>query len=390
MARRPGRGLELHRAALVRRASKALAASPGPPRARLRARASLAYLGGVLALRRLLALPDAAGGPCERSSRLLPALALAGVLRPAPRSPVPVSDPTGSRTVELVHGFWSLVSDVAASPGTRRSPDAPSRAPGHSRPAPTASRRSPSTISASPPPIESQLRAALRRHDGARPGHRARRHRPAGRFQHRLQRERARPPARGAGHGRRLRQAARQPRHGRGRRRAAPRRRGLGRHPDASAARCATRAARSAARCGRSGRPPSSRPRCRHGRAAPTRARDRVPADGRRRGRLPHARRARIRAGDVRPAEPRSGVRHRVALVRARVRHRPPGPAAPASHLRHAGRRPDPQRGRHRAAAVRGRGVRCCSSSSARSAGTSPWRTRWARPTPGAAWRSAP
>ena len=56
LARRPGRGVELHRAALVRRASGAWRRSPG----RLglaSALAMLAYVGGVLALRRLLALP---------------------------------------------------------------------------------------------------------------------------------------------------------------------------------------------------------------------------------------------------------------------------------------------------------------------------------------------
>ena len=85
-----GRRVELHRTALVRRAQGARRpardASASPPRS-----PSLAYLCGVLALRRLLALPTPAGGPCERCSRRTALLALIALAGPrlafaAPRS----------------------------------------------------------------------------------------------------------------------------------------------------------------------------------------------------------------------------------------------------------------------------------------------------------------
>ena len=43
------------------------------------------------------------------SSRLLAALALATILLPRAAFAGSPSDPTGARTVELVHGFWNLV-----------------------------------------------------------------------------------------------------------------------------------------------------------------------------------------------------------------------------------------------------------------------------------------
>ena len=51
------------------------------------------------------------------SSRLFLALALATILLPRAAVRRHPSDPTGARTVELVHGFWNLVSDVRGEPG---------------------------------------------------------------------------------------------------------------------------------------------------------------------------------------------------------------------------------------------------------------------------------
>ena len=66
-------------------------------------------------------------------SRLLRAVALLSVLAPRAAFAGTLSDPAGSRTVQLVHGFWSLVADVATRPGDGDDPpDAPSRAAGDS------------------------------------------------------------------------------------------------------------------------------------------------------------------------------------------------------------------------------------------------------------------
>ena len=212
---------------------KALAAQPGPSRARLRARAH--RLPG----RRPGAPPppgsaDAAGGPCERLAGCFGRLALLVDRSPRlPPSPAPSAIPTGSRTVRA--GPRLLVARLRRRRPARRRrrpqtphpapqaipPGAEGRAPGRARRPEQAHRHRGAAPGGAPP--------ARRR----RPRHGAQRHRPAGRLQHRLQRDRAGPPARGAGHRRRLRQAAGQSRHRRGRRGAAPRRRRLGRHPHA-------------------------------------------------------------------------------------------------------------------------------------------------------------
>ena len=134
MARRPGRGVELHRAALVRRAQGAGGESR-PSRHRLRAR-HRRLSGRSPGAPPPPGAADAAGGACERLAGARAAGAgRAG--RPAPRRPRhPALDPTGARAVELVHGFWSLVSDVAGPTGRTRQPD-PTRPPGD----PTGSRR---------------------------------------------------------------------------------------------------------------------------------------------------------------------------------------------------------------------------------------------------------
>ena len=125
---------------------RALAAHPG--RLGLASALAMARLSG----RRPGAPPppgsaDPAGGPCRRLGGSLAAgrAGRAGRAR-APRRPAPRVDPTGARTVELVHGFWTLVSDVSGRPGADDGrPDAASPAPGHPARAPPASRRSRST-----------------------------------------------------------------------------------------------------------------------------------------------------------------------------------------------------------------------------------------------------
>ncbi len=98
--------------------------------------------------------------------RLAGALTLVVLLTPRPAIAGSPRDPTGSRTVELVHGFWTLVSDVRGRPGVDDGPQQP-------RPAAQAIAKAPDgeppvTLGdlSKPAAIESQLRAALRPRDG--------------------------------------------------------------------------------------------------------------------------------------------------------------------------------------------------------------------------------
>ena len=97
-------------------------------------------------------------------SRLFPVVALLLMLAPHAASAGTLSDPTGSRTVELVHGFWSLVADVSAGPGDDlQTPHPPPQAipPGAKDEPPVAL-----DDLSKPTAIETRLREALRRHDG--------------------------------------------------------------------------------------------------------------------------------------------------------------------------------------------------------------------------------
>src|SRR5690348_1734130 len=91
-------------------------------------------------------------------------LALAALTVPRIASAAPGTDPTGSRAVELVHGFWSLVSEVAGPQDGTQTP----------HPAPQAIPQAPDGQApvrlddlSKPTAVEAQLRSALRPHDGA-------------------------------------------------------------------------------------------------------------------------------------------------------------------------------------------------------------------------------
>ena len=319
--------------------------------------ALIAYLGGVLALRRLLALPTqqvAHAGRLAGPSRLLALIALL-----VPRAAFAGTRPDPDRVTGRGAGARFLVPRIGRLRTARRRgrhPGSPSRAPGH----PPGARRRAAGLARRPQQAHHPRVAAARGAPATRrrrSRHRSRRHGAAGRLQHRLQRERAGPPARGAGHRGRLRQAARQSGHRRGRRGAAPRRRHL--RGRAHARRRGPRRRRRDRRRGADlplglGADAPLPMRAAEPSAIATVFR-RAARGGRR---VPHARRPRVRPGDVRPAQPRGGIRHRLAFVRPRLRDRAPGSAPAAPHLRHAGGRAHPQRRGHRAAAVRGGGVR--------------------------------
>jgi hypothetical protein len=98
-------------------------------------------------------------------SRLLRAVALLSVLAPPAAFADTLSDPAGSRTVQLVHGFWSLVADVATRPGDGDDLQAPHPAP---QAIPPGAKDEPQVALddlSRPTVIESRLREALRRHD---------------------------------------------------------------------------------------------------------------------------------------------------------------------------------------------------------------------------------
>ena len=98
-------------------------------------------------------------------SRLLRAVALLSVLAPHAAFAGTLSDPAGSRTVQLVHGFWSLVADVATRPGDGDDLQTPHPAP---QAIPPGGKDEPPVALddlSKPTGIESRLREALRPHD---------------------------------------------------------------------------------------------------------------------------------------------------------------------------------------------------------------------------------
>jgi hypothetical protein len=92
-------------------------------------------------------------------------LALVVALLLAPRAAAATSrDPTGSHTVQLVHGFWSLVADVTGPEQGRETPHpTPQAIP------PAAPDQAPVRLDdlSQPTAVERSLREALRRRDGA-------------------------------------------------------------------------------------------------------------------------------------------------------------------------------------------------------------------------------
>jgi hypothetical protein len=99
-------------------------------------------------------------------SRLLRAVALLSVLAPPAAFAGTLSDPAGSRTVQLVHGFWSFVADAATRPGDGDDLQTPHPAP---QAIPPGAKDDPQVALddlSKPTAIESRLREALRRQDG--------------------------------------------------------------------------------------------------------------------------------------------------------------------------------------------------------------------------------
>jgi hypothetical protein len=99
-------------------------------------------------------------------SRLFGAVALLAVLAPRAAFAGALTDPAGSRTVQLVHGFWSLVSDVATRPADGDDLQTPHPPP---QAIPPGAKDEPAVALddlSQPTAIESRLREALRRRDG--------------------------------------------------------------------------------------------------------------------------------------------------------------------------------------------------------------------------------
>lgn len=100
------------------------------------------------------------------SSRLLAALALATILFPRAAFAGIPSDPTGARTVELVHGFWTLVSDVRGRAGAPDERQRPGPAPQAIAPAGSGEPTVQLSDLTRPTDVESRLRDALRHKEG--------------------------------------------------------------------------------------------------------------------------------------------------------------------------------------------------------------------------------
>jgi hypothetical protein len=100
------------------------------------------------------------------SNRLFAVLALAALLAPRTMFAAPRLDPMGSRTVELLHGFWSIVSDVSGRADTDGGAQTSHPTPQAIPPAPAGEPAVPLDDLSKPTAIESQLRAALRPRDG--------------------------------------------------------------------------------------------------------------------------------------------------------------------------------------------------------------------------------
>jgi hypothetical protein len=103
----------------------------------------------------------------QARNRLLAAAALCWLALPRPAAATPLAaDPTGARTLRLVHGFWSLVATPREAGGTDSLVQAPRPAP---QPIPAAGSDGPSVSLddlSQPDLIESQLRTALEPRDG--------------------------------------------------------------------------------------------------------------------------------------------------------------------------------------------------------------------------------
>jgi hypothetical protein len=101
------------------------------------------------------------------SRRHLAALALvAALLLPRVAYAGTRIDPTGSRTVDLMRGFWTLVSDVRGHPGADDGPQQPHPAPRAIAPAPGGEPAVSLNDLSRPTTIESRLREALRPREG--------------------------------------------------------------------------------------------------------------------------------------------------------------------------------------------------------------------------------
>ena len=98
--------------------------------------------------------------------RLFAGIAFVALALPAPAAAAPGIDPTGARTLNLVHGFWTMMSEVSG----RGSPDSTVQTPRTAPQVIPPAQRGGPTVSlddlSQPTAIEAQLRAALRPHDG--------------------------------------------------------------------------------------------------------------------------------------------------------------------------------------------------------------------------------
>ncbi|HEX6614771.1 MAG TPA: hypothetical protein VF046_00555 [Gemmatimonadales bacterium] len=100
-------------------------------------------------------------------SRLLAAVALCWLALPRPAAAVPLAaDPTGTRTLRLVHGFWSLVANPREAGGTDSLVQASRPAPQPILPAGSDGPSVSLDDLSQPDLIESQLRTALEPRDG--------------------------------------------------------------------------------------------------------------------------------------------------------------------------------------------------------------------------------
>jgi len=95
-----------------------------------------------------------------------PALSALALLALVPHAAFAGTGPTGSRAVELVHGFWTLVSDVSGRRGPDDGTQTPHPAPQAIPPARRGEHPVPLDDLSKPTAVEAQLREALRPRDG--------------------------------------------------------------------------------------------------------------------------------------------------------------------------------------------------------------------------------
>jgi len=98
--------------------------------------------------------------------RALAVVALLALMLPRGAHAANPIDPTGTRTVGLVHGFWTLVSKVSAPTGQDDGTQTPQPAPQAIPPAPDGTPAIKLDDLSKPTAIEAQLRSALRPRDG--------------------------------------------------------------------------------------------------------------------------------------------------------------------------------------------------------------------------------